>query len=165
MSLMDSVYREILEGQFAHLSAELAAEGVLPPPVMSGTRVVVWIEGIRASGERDRFLLGIDTDRFPIEPFDVGFINPALPASQWPVAEMKNPGFFPDDGEQRMKTNFRNQPRVFICIQPGFTREYFAHHLQESWNPHTMTLAHVVQQVRNAITGSLYVGPMWEKNK
>jgi len=162
---MHSVYRQIVQDQFDRLATELAAEGVLPPPVMAGTRVVVWVEGIRASGQRDRFLLGIDTDRFPIEPFDVGFIDPALPASEWEKAGMKNPSFFPNDGEQRMKTNFRAEPCVFICIQPGFTREYFAHHLQESWNPHATMLIHVVQQVRNAVTGSLYVGPMWEKIK
>jgi hypothetical protein len=162
---MHSVYRQIVKNQFAQLSAELAAEGVLPSPLMAGTRVITWVEGVRTSDQRDRFLLGIDTDRFPIEPFDVGFMDPALPASEWGTADMKTPLFFPDDGEQRMKTSFRAEPRVFICIQPGFTREYFVHHLQESWNPHLMTLTHVVQQVRNAVTGPLYVGPMWEKIK
>jgi hypothetical protein len=163
---MHSVYRELIERQFACLTEDISAESVLSPPVMSGTRVVVRVEGIRKSGEHDRYLLCIDTDRFPVEPFDVGFIDPSLPATQWDRAELKNPTFFPndgDDGQQRMKTAFHTDPRVFICIQPGFTREYFAHHRDESWNPHAMTLAHIVQQVRNVITSPRYVGPMWEK--
>jgi len=76
---------------------------------------------------------------------------------------MKDRRWFPDDGEQRFKTAFSKEPRVFICIDPGFSREFFIHHTQESWNPRYWSLLEVVRQVRNALSSNVYRGPMWDK--
>jgi hypothetical protein len=160
---VDIIYRELLKQQFEHLAEELEVEGVLPSPVMRNTRVIAPIDGVRKSGVKDRYLLAIDTDRFPIEAFDVGFIDPSSTPSSQQTAPMKDRRWFPDDGEQRFKTAFPKEPRVFICIDPGFSREYFIHHTQESWNPHCWSLLEVVRQVRNALSSNVYSGPMWEK--
>jgi len=160
---VDIVYRELLKQQFKHLTQELKLEGVLPSPIMQNTRVIVAIDGIRKSGIKDRYLLAIDTDRFPIEAFDVGFLDPSCDPLSQPTAPMKDRRWFPDDGEHRFKTAFRQEPHVFICIDPGFSREYFIHHTQESWNPQYWSLLEVVRQVRNALSSNVYRGPMWEK--
>lgn len=160
---MDIVYRELLKQQFEHLVQELELEGVLPKPVMRNTRVIAAVDGVRQSGIKDRYLLGIDTDRFPIEAFDVGFLDPSCDPLSQQTAATKDRRWFPDDGEQRFKTTFPREPRVFICIDPGFSREFFIHHTQESWNPHYWSLLEVVRQVRNALSSKVYRGPMWKK--
>ena len=160
---MDIIYRELLKQQFEHLVQEMELEGVLPKPVMRNTRVIAAVDGVRQSGIKDRYLLAIDTDRFPIEAFDVGFLDPSCDPLSQQRAPMKDRRWFPDDGEQRFKTAFSREPRVFICIDPGFSREFFIHHTQESWNPHYWSLLEVVRQVRNALSSNVYRGPMWEK--
>lgn len=157
------IYRELLNQQFEHLVQELELEGVLTSPVMRNTRVIAPVDGVRKSGIKDRYLLAVDTNRFPIEAFDVGFIDPSCAPSSQQTAPIKDRNWFPDDGEQRFKTAFPKEPRVFICIDPGFSREYFIHHIHESWNPHYWTLLEVVRQVRNALSSTVYSGPMWEK--
>ncbi|MBI3476456.1 MAG: hypothetical protein HY010_12045 [Acidobacteria bacterium] len=160
---MDIIYRQLIRQQFERLVQEVELEGVLPSPVMLGRRVITAVDGIRTSGISDRYLLAIDTDRFPIEAFDVGFLDPSSDPLSQQTAPIKNPMWFPDDGEQRFKTVFPKEPRVFICIEPGFSREYFIFHLNDSWNPHYWSLLEVVRQVRNALSSNLYKGPMWEK--
>ena len=160
---MDMVYRELLRKQFERLVQEVEVEAVLPPPVMRNTRVIAAVDGIRPSGIKDRYLLAIDTDLFPIQVFDVGFLEPSCDPLSQATAPIKDPKWFPDDGEQRFKSAFPKEPHVFICIDPGFSREYFIHHNQESWNPHYWSLLQLVRQVRNALTSNVYKGPMWER--
>ena len=160
---MDIIYRELLKQQFEHLVQEMELEGVLPTPMMRNTRVIAAVDGVRQSGIKDRYLLAIDTDRFPIEAFDVGFLDPSCDPLSQQTAPMKDRRWFPDDGEQRFKTAFSKEPHVFICIDPGFSREFFIHHTQESWNPHYWSLLEVVRQVRNALSSNVYRGPMWDK--
>ena len=130
----------------------------------SGRRIVHSLDGIRADGRSDRFTAIIDAADFPLYPFDVGFVDPGLSESEAARStDIKNPRWFPYDGETKFKTEFREAPHVFVCIQPGFSKEYFIHHKAEQWNPRYWTLARVVHQLQLALQQPSYQLPSWER--
>lgn len=165
---MDSAaYEPIFARQLEQLRSAIADEGLLPQPVVCGRRVLVHVEGIRQDGQRDRFALVIDARRFPVHPFDAGFAPPDTPPAFLGDVTFKDARWFPFDGERSFKTAFEGakegEPKVFICVQPGFSEEYFYYHVGEAWNPHRWTLSQVVAQVRQALNASSYIQPNWER--
>lgn len=160
----DAAFEPIFQRQLAELAEFVNSEGVLDPVVVLGRRLCLRIEGIRPNGQRDGFILCMDATGFPLYPFDVGFVDPAMDPSQVRRdTNLKEPRWFPYDGETRFKTTFHTEPRVFVCIQPGFSQEYFIHHNTEQWNPHAWSLLRVVHQVRTAISGPPYQCPSWDR--
>lgn len=160
----DAAFEPIFQRQLAELTAFISAEAVLPLPFAVGRRVYIPIDGIRPDGRKDRFLLSIDASGFPLYPLDVSFVDPALDASLLgAISNAKESRWFPYDGETRFKTNFHLEPRVFVCIQPGFSKEYFFHHKTEQWDPHAWPLLRVVHQVRAAVHGAPYQCPNCER--
>lgn len=131
---------------------------------VSGRRIVQSLDGIRPDGRTDRFTAIIDAADFPLYPFDIGFVDPSLSELEAVrCIEIKNPRWFPYDGETKFKTQFREAPHVFVCIQPGFSKEYFIHHKAEQWNPRYWTLARVVHQMQLALREPNYQLPNWER--
>jgi hypothetical protein len=160
----DAAFEPIFQRQLAELIEFVRSEGVLPPIAVLGRRLCLGIEGLRANNRKDSFTLCVDARGFPLYPFDVGFVDPTLdPSLVRSDTNLKEPKWFPYDGETRFKTSFHTEPRVFVCIQPGFSQEYFVHHTNEQWNPHAWSLLRVVHQVRSAISGTPYQCPSWER--
>lgn len=139
-------------------------EADLCTPFVSGRRLVQVLDAVRPDGKTDRFVAVVDAADFPLYPFDVGFVDPNLgePDAIGSV-DIKNPRWFPFDGETKFKTEFKDAPRVFVCIQPGFSKEYFIHHKTEQWNPRYWTLARVVHQLHLALRDPAYQRPNWER--
>lgn len=136
----------------------------VPHSLVSGRRIVQSLDGMRRDGRTDRFTAIIDAADFPLYPFDVGFVDPSLSESEAARSiNIKNPRWFPYDGETKFKTEFREAPQIFVCIQPGFSKEYFIHHKAEQWNPRYWTLARVVHQLQLALREPSYQLPSWER--
>jgi hypothetical protein len=122
------------------------------------------LDAVRSDGKPDRYIAILDAADFPLYPFDVGFVDPNLSDQQAALSpEIKNPRWFPYDGETKFKTEFTAAPQVFVCIQPGFSKEYFLHHKAEQWNPRYWTLARVVHQLQLALREPAYQLPNWER--
>jgi hypothetical protein len=161
---MDSqAFNSIFQRQFEELRDFIQREGVLSPPELRGRKLFVPIEGVRRSGARDHFLAVVDGGGFPVYPYDVGFTDPETPRATREGVQFKDSKWFPFDNERSFKTAFERDPRVFVCIQPGFSREYFVHHTKEQWNPHVWSLLQIVTQIRQALNAETYVQPNWER--
>lgn len=158
-----AAFEELFQGQVsALLSFQQESQGIRPTVI--GRKVFQRLEGIRQDGSRDYFLAVIDATEFPLYPFDVGFVDPAIgDAGYGKIEGIKNPVWFPYDGETKFKTAFKEDPRVFVCIQPGFSKEYFVHHKNEQWNPHDWTLSRTVHQIQLALREPTYQCPNWER--
>lgn len=160
-------FDRIFQAQAEELCHFIQQDTALPVPEVLGRKVLVFVDGIRNGGEKDRYRLVLDGSGFPLHPYDAGFVNPALSAPEAADADLKNPQWYPRDGEQALKSRFRGQiegPAVFICIQPGFSREYFHYHRDQTWNPRVWSLAQIVEQVRQALNAPTYV-PIGYKGK
>jgi hypothetical protein len=156
-------FEQLFQNQIAALVA-FADESEAVSPTVVGRRVIQPLEGARQNGGIDQFLAIIDGHGFPLYPFDVGFVDPSSnPTTYSEITELKNPVWFPYDGETKFKTEFREAPRVFVCIQPGFSQEYFAHHKTEQWNPRYWTLSRVVHQLQLALREPTYQLPNRER--
>src|SRR5262249_33169138 len=128
-----------------------------------GRKVFQQLEAVRQDGSRDWFLAVIDGMEFPLYPFDIGFADPDIADKAYSkIAKIKDPLWFPFDGETKFKIAFKEEPRVFVCIQPGFSKEYFVHHKDEQWNPHYWTLPRVIHQLQLALREPAYQRPNWE---
>jgi hypothetical protein len=156
-------FEPLFQEELAALQA-FACEALLSKPFVSGRRIVQAIDAVRTDGRTDRYVAIIDATDFPLYPFDVGFVDPRLTEPDAArCGNIKDPRWFPCDGETKFKTQFREAPHVFVCIQPGFSKEYFIHHRAEQWNPRYWTLARVVHQVQLAAREPTYQLPNWER--
>lgn len=142
---------------------EFVHQADLSAPFVSGRRLVQVLDAIRTDGRMDRFVAVIDAADFPLYPFDIGFVDPNLSElDAIRSVNIKHACWFPFDGETKFKTEFKDAPQVFVCIQPGFSKEYFIHHKTEQWNPRYWTLARVVHQLHLALRAPAYQRPNWE---
>ena len=153
----------IFEEQVAALQA-FVHEAALSRPFIAGRRIVQAVDAIRPDGRTDRYTAIIDAADFPLYPFDVGFVDPSMREPDAAICtDIKNAQWFPCDNETKFKTHFKDAPHVFVCVQPGFSKEYFVHHKAEQWNPRYWTLARVVHQVQLALREPAYQLPNWER--
>lgn len=163
-----AAFEPIFQAQLEQLLIATAEEGVLPLPHVRGRLLSVPVDGIRKDGRVDRFVLALNASGFPLHPFDAGFVDPQTSLDAVSDVNLKDPRWFPFDGETSFKVSFQgarnDDPKVFICVQPGFSREYFHFHVNETWNPHVWSLARVVAQVRQALNAFSYVQPNWERS-
>src|SRR5579864_8571421 len=145
-----AAFEKLFQGQVsALLSFQQEAQGIRPTVI--GRKIFQRLEGVRQDGSRDWFLAVIDGSEFPLYPFDVGFADPATADSGYSkITEIKDPLWFPYDGGTKFKTAFEKAPCVFVCIQPGFSKEYFIHHKDQQWNPHYWTLPRTIHQLQLA---------------
>lgn len=104
----------------------------------------------------DVYLAKIDCSRYPVEPYEVGFINPATPrddrrrvsdrdARFWPWSPM--PGL-----HGSFNLHFARAIRVFWCRD--CTASYFYYHGHEEgrrWDPARWSLDVVVSELRAAV--------------
>jgi hypothetical protein len=158
-----AAFDPIFGDQLDALKRFISDENVLPIPKVRGRRLSMTVEGHRPDNRRDEFRLAIDGSGFPLYPYDIGFLDPSKAVKSWKPTDIKNPMWFPFDNETSFKTAFARSPSVFVCIQPGFSREYFVHHTQEQWNPQKWSLLEVVIQIRQALNAISYVQPNWER--
>jgi hypothetical protein len=156
-------FEPLFEEEIAALRV-FGIEASLPRPFVSGRRIVQILDAARPDGRTDRYTAVLDAKDFPLYPFDVGFVDPGMSDHQAAACrEIKNPRWFPYDSETKFKTEFKALPQVFVCIQPGFSKEYFIHHKSEQWNPRYWTLARVVHQLQLALREPAYQLPNWER--
>lgn len=156
-------FEPLFQEQLAALQV-FGSEAALSCAFVSGRRIIQPIDAVRSDGRTDRYVSVLDATDFPLYPFDIGFVDPSLDLSNAALCtDIKNPRWFPYDGETKFKTQFRDAPRVFVCIQPGFSKEYFIHHKLEQWNPRYWTLARVVHQLLVALREPTYQLPSWER--
>lgn len=156
-------FEPLFQEQVAALQA-FGREAALSRPFIAGRRILQVMDAIRPDGRTDRYNMVIDAADFPLYPFDVGFVDPRLDEPDAALCvKIKDPRWFPYDSETKFKTHFKDAPHVFVCIQPGFSKEYFIHHKAEQWNPRYWTVARVVHQVQLALRESVYQLPNWER--
>lgn len=162
-SMDHQAFEPLFQEQLAALHA-FGLEAALSCPFVSGRRIVQAMDAVRPEGKTDQYIVVLDAADFPLYPFDVGFVDPSLGEPDAALCtDIKNPRWFPYDGETKFKTRFRDAPHVFVCIQPGFSKEYFIHHKAEQWNPRYWTLARVVHQLQLALREPAYQLPNWER--
>jgi hypothetical protein len=156
-------FEPVFQEELSALRA-FAHEAGLCAPFVSGRRLVQVLDAVRPDGKTDRFVALVDAAQFPLYPFDIGFVDPTLSEPDAIRSEeIKNSRWFPFDGETKFKTEFKDAPQVFVCIQPGFSKEYFIHHKTEQWNPRYWTLARVVHQMHLALREPTYQQPNWNR--
>jgi hypothetical protein len=156
-------FEPLFQEQLAALQA-FNCEAGLSCAFVSARRIIQALDTVRSDGRMDRYVAVLDASDFPLYPFDIGFVDPRLNLSDAALsADIKNPRWFPYDGETKFKTQFRDAPHVFVCVQPGFSKEYFIHHKLEQWNPRYWTLARVVHQLLLALREPAYQLPCWER--
>lgn len=158
MAAFDELFQQQVS---ALLTFQEESKGIRPTVI--GRKVFQRLEAVRQDGSRDWFLAVIDGTEFPLYPYDIGFADPDAVDDYSKISEIKDPLWFPYDGETKFKTAFKEDPRIFVCIQPGFSKEYFIHHKNEQWNPHYWTLARIVHQLQLALREPAYQLPNRER--
>lgn len=115
--------------------------------------VFLEIEG-RSNRVAANYLSRIDASRYPVHPYWIGFLNPRLPQSEWPLASDHDPRFWPFSSIPGLQGSFNlffsGPYRTFWC-RPC-TGEYFYYHGNDVWDPSRWTLSEVVAYLRDAVS-------------
>ncbi|MDB4889235.1 MAG: hypothetical protein JWL61_1090 [Gemmatimonadetes bacterium] len=133
---------------------ELTVADRLEPYEIQRAQSVFFVP-FRTKSPADRYLARIDAERFPVDPYEVGFINPETPLAERMNVSSKDPRYWPWSPmpgiHGSFNTTFNRAIRVFWCRE--CTASYFYYHGGEadrSWHPARWPLERVVTELIDA---------------
>lgn len=142
-------HQALIDAQYKELQAADRGESAI---ARDGPRIYVDLE-VRQQRAPAVFRCRIDTVRYPVEPYDVGFLDPSLPRDEWGRAHDRDPRYWPFSFFPGIQGNFNiifaGAHRTFWCRE--CTREYFFYHGDQVWSPADWTLARVVGALRESV--------------
>ena len=149
---MNAPYHDALIGeQLAQLHRRIEVEGWPGVTVArDGDLIYVGLPGRPATA---RYLARIDTARYPVEPYWIGFLDPALAPEDRPRASDADPRQWPMSGvpglEGSFHVAFQGPYRAFWCRE--CTVQFFHYHPDIVWDPAAWPLDVVVANLREAV--------------
>lgn len=150
---MDPEYHErIVKASYDELLERKAREGWTDVEFENDRDIVyAMFSGIRPG---DRYLAKIDLARFPIDPYEVGFLDPEIDPSDRERVSDRDPRYWPYSPIPGLQGSFnlvrQGAITVFWCRQ--CTSAYFWYHGEnDPWVPSEWPLHHVVEELRGAI--------------
>ena len=153
---MDASYKNaLLTAQLETLAWRIGNEGWVEVTVERDEDVVY--VGLPARPATERYLAKIDTAHYPVEPYWVGFVDPALSLSERRRVSDADPRYWPLSGVPGLDGSFHvafpGAYRAFWCRE--CTVQYFHYHGAEpgaTWDPARWPLDVVVAHLREAVT-------------
>ncbi len=109
----------------------------------------------------DRYLARIDMARFPVEPYEVGFIKPETPRSDWLRVSDRDARYWPWSPMPALNGSFviafPRALRVFWC-RDCTTSFFYIHGHEEGrrWSPHAWQLTAVISELRTAVLKAVH---------
>ena len=151
--MYDIYHRAIVDAQYELLRARINGNHWNDISVeRQGSRIYAHIRATLP--EHFEYRCRIDMSRYPVDPYWVGFINPALPPDKWESATDSDPRFWPFSPIPGLHGSFnlifQGPFRVFWCRECNFP--FFYYHGERRWSPSAWTLERVVAHLRDAIS-------------
>lgn len=146
---MDLEYqRRLVAAEFERLEQRIRAESRQIVVEQIGDTVFARMHG-PGGAEREPYVAKITAGLYPIEPWLVGFIDPAIEGQARLAAPDRDSRFWPFSAlpglDGGFHVSFQGAFRVFVCMP--FTVEYFFYHPDQRWEPKIFDLARVVIQL------------------
>lgn len=116
-----------------------------------GHFLYVWATGKRAG---DDYLARIDMSSYPVEPYEIGFLDPGADRAEWDCLSDRDPRFWPFSGIAGLHGSFHV---AFFGVIPVFWCEratapfYHYHGAKESWIPGDWPIDVVVVKLVQAL--------------
>jgi hypothetical protein len=151
---MDTQYHAaIAQGQFENLERRIVNDGWRDVSVVrDGYLIYLTLE--RRSGRAPaRYLCRIDMERYPVQPYRIGFLKPNLPTGERAEASDRDPRYWPYSTFPGLQGSFnivfQGPYRTFWC-RPC-TVEYFYYHGDDVWSAAMWPLDRVAASLREAV--------------
>lgn len=100
-----------------------------------------------------KYLARIDMQRYPVDPYWVGFINSDLAREHWKTASDSDPRYWPWSPMPGLHGSFnlifQGPYRTFWCRECNFP--FFQYHPDRRWAPYEWPLDRVVAHLRQAL--------------
>lgn len=130
---------------------------------------VEWEQGtlfVRANGPggaAEPYQIKVEPWLYPVGPWRVGFIDPAVAGGKRLTAPDRDPHFWPylPGLLGGFHVHYQGPHRVFVC-RP-FTTEYFYYHADAAWEPGVYDLPRVVVEVCRTLRGAHHFSA-WRKH-
>jgi hypothetical protein len=140
--------KAIVESQFLE-AVRSVAESKWEDTELHMTGLVVLCHFAFADG---KYLARIDASEYPVEPYWVGFLDPATSRDQWLRACDGDARYWPWSPMPGLHGSFNltfgGSYRVFWCRE--CTRQFFHYHGDHPWQPASWPMARVVSHLRDA---------------
>ena len=150
---MDQEYQErLIAAQVSELVARKETEGWTDVDVeRDGDFVFVRLTGKLPD---ERYLAKVDLSRFPVDPYEVGFLDPDTDPSDRRRVSDRDPRYWPYSGMPGLHGSFNlvytGAITVFWC-RPCTFAYFWYHGGSDPWQPHEWPLWRVVAELRDAV--------------
>lgn len=151
--MLEQYHRAIVDEQHTELLARVDEDGW--SDLFIERRESVFFIGVRIkTPELYNYLIRIDMNRYPVDPYWIGFLNPDLPRDRWELASDSDPRFWPWSPipglHGSFNITFARPIRTFWCRECN--APFFLYHGNDyQWIPRKWHLERVVAHLRDAI--------------
>jgi hypothetical protein len=118
------------------------------------------------AGVSERYQAKIEPWLYPVGPWRVGFIDPAIEGERRLLVPDRDPRFWPysqlPGAFGGFHVHYPREHRVFVCLP--FTTEFFRYHGDTSWEPYNYDLYRVVCMLNEAVKKAVHFSVWCQMN-
>jgi hypothetical protein len=127
---------------------------------------VLFVRMFGLGGESEPYQAKIESWLYPVGPWRVGFIDPAVGGPSRLLTPDRDPRFWPysqlPGAFGGFHVHYPREHRVFICLP--FTTEFFRYHGDHPWSPNIYDLYRVVTSLYDALKKAVHFSVWREMN-
>ena len=151
--MFSDYHRAVVDSQYAQLVSRGAADE-WSDVSFQRENDCIYVKLRISMPEEYSYLCRIDMTDYPVDPYWIGFVNPALPPELWGKASDSDPRFWPWSPMPGLHGSFNiayvGPFRTFWCRECTFP--FFYYHGDRRWAPAEWRLDRVVAHLRDAVS-------------
>jgi hypothetical protein len=160
---VDLAYQRCLIGEQVEQLRQEFATGLHPHARLEsgGDLTILRLDG---RGPDEPYQVKIEPASYPVGPWRISFIDPALDGAERLRAPDRDPRFWPYSQIPGVfggfHIHFPGPYRVFVC-RP-YTTEYFYYHPEEAWRPDIYDLPAVFRDLEKNLQDAVHFSRWWD---